>query len=281
MTAVAPAAVAAVAPVPGVDAQAGCAAAEAWYVYAVIAIESEAPPVPGVLPGCDVRLVPFGPLAVLASRVPRALFEAASATNRMNEPDWVAERAAAHHAVIGAAGPCLPMRLGVLFSDLDAVRAWLAPRAGLLTPALAQAARQTEWVLSLHEDPDRLAAWLDVHDPAVQAILQTCAERGEGTRFLLVRKLDKAREAGRRQCLDQVRSIVDRWARAAGLMALPETSRQGVPAWTVMLPNERARLLSGDADLPSGLPDGLSWHLSGPWPNYALATAITAQPTHG
>jgi hypothetical protein len=72
----------------------------------------------GNLPGLDEAL-DFGDVVALASLVPRALFDRADAGNRTAEPDWMAARLAAHHAVCAAAsdaGPALPLAFGALFS---------------------------------------------------------------------------------------------------------------------------------------------------------------------
>jgi Gas vesicle synthesis protein GvpL/GvpF len=224
----------------------------AWYVYAVTAPGQPAPPVPGVLPGREVESLPFRPLAILASRVPRALFDAGRRFSRVGDADWVAERTAAHHAVIHAAIPCLPMRFGTLFRDLGALQAWLAPRVSILKPALAQAARHTEWMLTLREDPDRVSSWL-------------------GTE----------RQAERRADLARAGAAVAGWAQASRLALLADIGRGGLPAWTVLVPHDRAMMMARGGNLPADLPDGLSLQLSGPWPAYGLAAAALAmEPAH-
>ena len=151
----------------------GLGPAIAWYVYAVLPentgvalLELE-----GVLPEVRVEALPCKFVTILASRVPRSLFDQADPANRTGDPDWMAERITAHHAVNAAAsasGPCLPMAFGALFSNLDVLLGWLTPRIEALQAALTQAAKQTEWALALQEDAPALAAWLDENEPAVR-----------------------------------------------------------------------------------------------------------------
>ena len=224
----------------------------AWYVYAVTPPDRPAPLVPGVLPGGEVEALPFRPLAILASRVRRALFDAAMPFNRAGDADWVAERTAAHHAVIHAATPCLPRRFGTLFPDLGALQAWLAPRVRILQPTLAQAARHTEWMLALREDPG-----------------------------LVSPRLGTTIQAKRRAGLARAEAAVADWAQASRLALLADIGRGGLPAWTVLVPHDRAAMMAEGGDLPGGLPDGLSLQLSGPWPAYGLAAvALAMEPAH-
>jgi hypothetical protein len=219
----------------------------AWYVYAVIQPDQAAPSVSGVLPGLEIEVLPFRPVAILASRVRREIFDAASPFSRTGDADWLAERTAAHHAVIHATGPCLPMRFGALFSSLGALQAWLAPRVNVLRPALAQAAQLTEWMLTLREDPERVSPWLET---GVQA--------------------------ERRADLARTEAAVAGWAQASRLALLADIGLGGLPAWTVLVPRDRTRQMANGGNLPANLPDGLSLHLSGPWPAYGLAAAAMA-----
>jgi hypothetical protein len=224
----------------------------AWYVYAVIPPGRPAPPVSGVLPDRDVEALPFRPLAILASRVRGDLFDPASPVSRINDPVWLAERTAAHHAVIHAAVPCLPLRFGTLFPGLGALQTWLAPRIRILEPALAQAARHTEWMLTLREDPDRVSPWLDT-----------------GT------------QAERRSALTRIDAVITAWAQSSRFALLADIGRGGLPAWTVLVPRNRTSVMDAGGNLPTNLPDGLSLHLSGPWPAYGLAAAAMAlEPNH-
>jgi hypothetical protein len=257
--------------------------AQAWYTYSVLPASAGAPAGDGVLPGAPVEALRFGPLTVLGSLIPRALFDSGNSANRTADPAWMAARVEAHHAVNVAAsqaGACLPLAFGALFSSLDLLGQWLQPRSATLLKALEQAAGQTEWALSLQEDATAHAAWLDREDPALKRLAEAAATAGEGTAFLLARRQDKARTKARSEHIDAVAATVETRLEAAGLGLLHEAPRDGLPGWTLLIPkptpaNQPAEQILGlTAELE---PSGLSLRLSGPWPAYAFARAALAQ----
>lgn len=260
--------------------------AQAWYVYSVLPGSEGAPAGDGVLPGAAVEAIRFGELTVLASLVPRALFDSGNNANRTADPAWMAARVEAHHAVnvaASVAGSCLPLAFGALFSGLGLVGEWLRPRTAALLTALAQAAEQSEWALSMQRDAEAHDAWLDREDPQLQRLSQAFAAAGEGTAFLLVRRQDKARIAARSGHIGMAAANVEAGLEAAGIGLLDEAPRDGLPGWTLLVPRATA---AGQPDRPTeqvraltaGLaPSGLSLRLSGPWPAYAFARAALAQ----
>jgi hypothetical protein len=256
---------------------------QAWYVYCVVPAAYRAPLPDAILPATSIEALTFGPLTVLASLVSRSLFDQANAAHRTADPDWMAARVQAHHAVNVAAtraGPCLPLTFGALFSSLDLLRDWLAPRQGTLCDALAQAGELTEWTLALHEEPAAHAAWLDSHDPALCKLVDEAARAGEGTAFLLERRLDKARRMTRSQNLADLAAHVSSKLAEAGCTVLPEPPRQGLPHWTVLARDAGLPVLAAslDARLPPGC---LSLRLTGPWPAYGFArAALSGEALH-
>jgi hypothetical protein len=236
-----------------------------------------------------VEAVPVGAFTVLTSLVSRAEFDAADPANRTADPDWMAHWTQAHHAVNLAAtgaGPCLPLAFGVLFSSLDLLRDWLAPRAAALQAALATAVRQTEWALSVQEDAALHAAWLEQHDPALRRLADTVRDAGTGTAFLLSRQLERARAVSRAAAMQAVAERIEAWLKAADLLTVAEPPRAGLPRWTVLEPRAQpqagalpARLEALAAELA---PTGILLRLTGPWPAYHAARAATEQETtHG
>jgi hypothetical protein len=268
-------------------------AGQAWYVYGVLppraAAEPVAPP-PGaeaVLPGAAVQAINLGPVAVLASLVPRALFDRAHVANRTADPAWMAARIAAHHAVNAIAAvrwPCLPLAFGTLFSSLDLARDRFTPRAAALLAALARVAGRAEWALSLQEDAPAHAAWLDQHDPALRVLVGAIAEASEGTAFLMARRLDKVRAAARRSHLEAIAALVAARLAAGGGEVLADPSRAPLPGWTILSPHDPADPTAPPllAALAGPIAPGLTLRLTGPWPAYAFArTALaddSAQP---
>lgn len=250
--------------------------AQAWYAYAILPDNPAVPFADGVLAGAPVEPMRIGTLTVLVSLVPRALFDSANPASRAADPDWAAARIAAHHAVNVAAadaGPSLPLAFGALFSSLDLLRQWLAPRTLALHAALARVAGRAEWSVSMQEDVAVHAAWLDAHTPAIRSLLQAAAIAGEGTAFLIGRRLAKARAAARAAHLQSAAGSVAQQLAQAGLAVMSEPPRSGMPRWTVLAPDSAA-LPDVVGTLTAELAvAGLSLHLTGPWPPYAFARA--------
>ena len=261
--------------------------AQAWYVYSVLPAGDIILPEAGVLPETRVEALSFGPVTVLASLVPRALFDRENAANQTADPAWMAARIEAHHAVNAAAteaGPCLPLAFGALFSSLQLLADWVAPRTASLQAALAQLAGKAEWALTLREDAAVHAAWLDRHDAVLRRLTEAAAAAGDGTAFLMVRRLEKARAAARQSHLAAtVTTVAERLAKA-GFRILDEPWQPELPSWTILLPtqpgfepdslSQRVQALAADL-----APGGLSLRLSGPWPAYAFARAALAEET--
>jgi hypothetical protein len=263
---------------------AATASADAWYVYGLreraSAAPMAAPMAEAILPDSEVQVLPAGGLAVLASRVPRPLFDRLDPANRTADPDWMGARVRACHAVNAAAAatePFLPLAFGTLFSSLALLEDWLAPREAALRAALARVAGHDEWRLALEADAALHAGWLERHDPALRALAESVAAAGQGTAFLLARRLDRAREAARAGHLAEAAAAVATALDRAGLTVLAEAL-----AWNILAPRAAA------ADAPPAwsaslaplaaelAPTGLVLRLTGPWPAYAFARAALA-----
>ena len=248
----------------------------AWYAYAVLPDGAPPPPVQAILPEASFELVAAAGMAALASPVPRGLFDRDAAANRTGDPDWIGDRARAHHAVAAAAaagGACLPLAFGALFASRDSLGAWLHARAAPLGEALARLAGRSEWMLRLHEDAEAHAAWLDRHDPALQALAARIAITSPGTAFLLERRLAQARATARAARTDVAQHDV-----AAVLADHPGLVEQKPACWTVLADAAgRQALEAALAPLAAGWEgSGLTLALSGPWPPYAYARGVLA-----
>jgi hypothetical protein len=247
--------------------------ADAVYVYAVVPRRARAPAAAAILPGAAIEVLPAGRVAALISRVPRGGFAAS------DDADWMAARALAHHAVIVAAcsaAPCLPFAFGALFSEARLIVDWLREREAPLAAALDRTADAAEWIVTLAEDAGVHAAWLEANDTELAGMAATAAAAGEGTGFLLRRRLDRLRAAAcaaRRTLLGtRISAVLSRHAAiVAGQAASPGR-------WTVLvdaelLPAMRTELAALAAEVDGS---GLSISLGGPWPPYGFAREVTA-----
>jgi hypothetical protein len=256
----------------------------AWYIYAICATSTQLDGVEGILPNVTIDSVAIGRLFVLASLVPRNLFDREDPEHRTSDADWMAERVAAHHGVNDAAAglvASLPLAIGTVFSTLERLEAWLLPRRNLLGQALAQVAGRREWLVTLTESVTAHAAWLDQHDEDLKQLNRTVALSGEGTAFLIGRRIDKARAAARASNMRKVAARVEHRLIEVVDHCLPERRRDGTPAWSVLADTARkpdAVNNASLADLAESLePMGLSLRITGPWPAYAFAKAALSE----
>ncbi len=262
---------------------------EAWYVYCVLPNDAGVPDAPAIIPHARLELLRMTGLALLASRVQRGLFDQADAGNRTADPDLMAQRLQAHHGVnaqASAAGPCLPLHFGVLFSNCAILTDWLARHERGMRAALGHVAGRAEWSVSLHEDVAAHAAWLEQSTPRLLSLGRAVAAAGPGMAFLKSKALQAARAAARD---DHIRAAADRVSARltdTGFDVMRERPRQAQYGWSVLAP----KAAYGGAHWPACLepvadalaPAGLQLHLSGPWPAYALARSVlSAGPAHG
>ncbi|WP_419897213.1 GvpL/GvpF family gas vesicle protein [Roseomonas sp. USHLN139] len=249
---------------------------DAWYAYAVLPAAAPTPRLPGILPEAGLVSLPAGAVAVLASPVPRAAFAEEAARDHARDPAWLAARAAAHHAVIMAAAPCLPFAFGALFSGTAPLLDWAAQRSGDLAEALERLDGRAEWSLLLEAEPEAQDAHLCATEPALAALRQRAEGAGPGTAFLLRRRLEQllpgARHAHLAGRLEALAALLEE----AGLEQLPEAmpGRLSFLAEDAALAGLRPALEAFNAGLAG---TGLGLRLSGPWPAYGFARALLAQ----
>jgi hypothetical protein len=98
-----------------------------------------------------------------------------------SDGDWLAERAAAHHAVVaGLHDAVLPLAFGAIFSGEAPLRAWLRDGAPRFAAALGAVRGQSEWSVLLSEDAVAHAAWLRAHDVGLAALAARVGAAGPG-----------------------------------------------------------------------------------------------------
>lgn len=243
---------------------------DALYAYAVVAGDA-APPdaAAAIFPGVGVQLVRAGGCAAVVSAVPRHLF-ANGPEGRLDDPDWIAERAQAHHAVVAACamvGPALPLAFGALFSDAAPLEAWLVRHDETLRHALRQVAGCAEWSLRVEEDAPAHEGWLDAHDSGLRDLSVRLATAAPGTAYLLGQRRVQLRAAARAARLRDLSARLGRRLDAHA-RAMPADMTWLVAADRA--PAMRAEIARVAKELDGS---GLSVSLAGPWPAYASARA--------
>jgi hypothetical protein len=261
--------------------------ADALYVYAVLPEPGAGVPVASsILAGSRVGSLAEAGLSALVSVVPRALFEHDSPESRACDPGWVAVCAEAHHRVVALAsaqGACLPFGFGTVFSTEASLRAWLSEKSCALRKTLEIVADRQEWALTLLEDAQAHAAWLQSRVPQLRNLQDLVGEASPGTGFLLERRLERERDSARAQHAQEAASRLSERLYCEGFAARRESSPQSAAcgcSWSVLAPR-KARFAERLAGIGAGLFDGtgLSLRITGPWPPYAFARA--AWQEHG
>lgn len=239
----------------------------ALYAYAVLPATATLPPARGLAGAGPLLLVREGAVAALVSPVPAAWFAEGGPSG---DADWVSGQALRHHALCGAlAGQALPLAFGAVFSTEVPLRVWLAERGAALVAALDQAAGCAEWTLLLREDAPRLEAWLATHDAELARMSAAAEAAGPGTRFLLERRLERARAEARARHLEAAARRLQAALSAHARAMLPARTSAGLVGVTALLPGGPPGALDAMAEELDGT--GLAVALSGPWPPYAFA----------
>lgn len=114
--------------------------ASAWYVYAIVGVDTPLPRVERGQPDAVLTRVPYGKLAAVAGLV---------ADDR---PRLTTEAALHHEAIVEAVrlqGPALPVRFGTVFRDAGAVARALAERHDVLAADLERIGDKVELSLTV------------------------------------------------------------------------------------------------------------------------------------
>jgi hypothetical protein len=259
--------------------EAGAATELGWYVYGVVDAGAAAPEEQGVQG--DVAVVQEGPLAALVSRVPLTVYGEEAVRARLEDPDWLEEKARAHEAVLeGAlrAGPVLPFRFLTLYRNEDELRAFLSGRAVELRDVLERVRGKIELGVKAFADRARLASGLAQESDAVRELDEAIESTTPGKAYLLRRQREEiAREHAARVLRDCARSAHARLSAAAeAAVSNPPQPRELSGRDEQMLLNGAYLVPAGDAGLGAAvaaLEDeyrhvGVTFELTGPWPPY-------------
>ncbi|WP_411070322.1 GvpL/GvpF family gas vesicle protein [Streptomyces sp. cmx-4-25] len=136
------------------------------YVYAVVRsadVDGQpADPPPDVTLGGGLATVEHRGLTAVVEQVPAVDFDEAPLRERLEDLDWLATVARAHHGVVAAAGrrtTTVPLRLATVCRGEPGVRRLLAEGERGLSEALGRLAGAHEWGVKLYADetPGRTA----------------------------------------------------------------------------------------------------------------------------
>lgn len=261
------------------------------YLYGVVdAAAATSPPVEHGVEGAGVRYVPSGALAGVVSEVPASRFGEAALRANLENLDWLAETARAHHRVVDAinrVAAVLPVRMATVLLGPDQVVELLDEQRRPFTAALDRVRGRQEWGVK---------AYLGRAEPSVTTDAAAVPPAARpGTAYLL-------RKRGERERAERAAAT---GARRAGelheaLAALAVDSRV-YPAQDPRLSGRSEPMLlnaaylvadadvaalravladyeAADSDSADLDPAGLRVELTGPWAPYSFAGPVAAEP---
>lgn len=262
------------------------------YVFCVTPEAVAVPVAAGITADTRLERLVQGPLAAVVCRVPLAEWTGPDAEARLRDLNWLGPRAVRHEAVIELVmpgGPVLPLRFGSLFSSEASVKAWLAAEAAPIAAFFAESAEFEEWSLKGWLAAARAEAALLVADPRFKAL-----PASPGARYLLEQKLrqDIARSVRswargvEQRVLSELAGLVGRTRALRSLSGEVSGRAEEVMFHQALLvPRFRRQELADKVTaLGAELTDrGLTLELTGPWPLYSFAPALSpaASPAAG
>lgn len=222
--------------------------------------------------GAPVSSVTVGALGVIVSELPADRYGAESWRVHGEDPRWLSEVAAEHHAVLQAVveqGDVLPLRLPGIHDSLAGLRRALEDRSGTYEPALARLRGQVEWgvkVLLVDEARD-----------------DRPRSRPTSGRDYLARRASEADQRERARA-DRQSMVVEAheslaWSAAQATVSPPQDPALSGRKEPMLLnagylvPREgRDSFLTRAYDLGERLAQrGMTLEVTGPWPPYSFA----------
>ena len=224
-------------------------------------------------------------LAAVVIPVPRTMFTGADAELRLADVQWLAPRAAAHEAVVLAAGAratVLPLRFGAVFSSAHALDATLTAARGIITEFLAA-----------HRNAAELTLRVEVDLAAVRTPPAAPPPRPSGAAYLSARKAQITTPAQPDPATLAAASLASSalqhtLASLAASPAPPTLLRLGEPRTAkadgkhitrlpvlLAMPDGPDRLLAAAHSASASLASkGITVSVTGPWPLYSFTPAI-------
>jgi hypothetical protein len=256
------------------------------YVYGVASGTLDLSEAPRGVEGAAVVAVEDRDLSALCSFVSGSDYTGEPIEERVGDVDWVGPRAMAHDAVLTWASDhaeVVPFTMFTLFSGTDSVEAMLRHRSDSLAKTLQRVRGAREYTLRVYQSAAPADDTVRVEsDPRIAELEKLAAEATPGQRYLLERKLDRARRE------ERSRSGASVAADVASMLAensvdvvrspLPGTPDPDAGGRAVVDAAFLVKLEKVD-DLRAALgalveryePLGFRFEFTGPWPAYHFA----------
>ncbi len=239
--------------------------------------------------GMDQRFPPYAlacdGLVAVVSEVLLAEFCGPEAESRLENLEWMSERAVRHERMVEAAlarGPALPVRFGTLFSSAEVLRRFLEINRDEIRGFLEATRGHEEWAIKGFLDRDAAARWLAAN---AAARADENPPVSPGLRYLRERRAQAAAQGELHRwvadscalAVESLRECAQDWrSRKVIDSAAEDGSPQAVLNAAVLLQCERSRefLVRIDTINAERRAQGLSFVATGPWPLYSFCPQL-------
>ncbi|MBO0786180.1 MAG: GvpL/GvpF family gas vesicle protein [Actinobacteria bacterium] len=234
--------------------------------------------------GGPVRPLAHRRLAAAVSPVSLAEFGEQPLARNLEDLDWLAATARAHHDVIGAIArhrPVVPLRLATVYHDDESVAGMLAARSDEFEDALARVTGRAEWGVKAYQ-----ARPPEGPEPASPQP-RTATSPGAGTAYLRRRREELSESERARRAVTAAAEEVHAalaGAAVAGQQRPPQVRQLAERAepmllnGTYLVGEERSGEFAGLVDELAAAHPELRLELTGPWPPYSFAAVAERSP---
>ncbi|HEU4585484.1 MAG TPA: GvpL/GvpF family gas vesicle protein [Gemmatimonadaceae bacterium] len=256
------------------------------YAYGVVSGTLDLSTAPRGVEGAAVVAVADGDLTALCSFVSGSDYTGEPIEARVGDVEWVGPRATAHDAVLTWASDraeVIPFTMFTLFSGTDSVKDMLRERAAPLAKTLERLRGAREYTLRVYQSAAPADDAVQVEsDPRIAELERLAAEATPGQRYLLERKLERARREERSRIGAVVAADVASTLAASSVdvvrSQLPSTPEPDAGGRAVLDTSFLVKLEKVD-ELRAALgalvaryePRGFRFEFTGPWPAYHFA----------
>ncbi|WP_418960858.1 GvpL/GvpF family gas vesicle protein [Streptomyces tritici] len=258
------------------------------YVYAVVRA-APAPPLPADHPGTalgeGLTVVEHEGLTAVAEPVDAGDFGEEPLRTRLEDLDWLARVARAHHGVVGAVArrtTTVPLRLATVCRGEEGVRRLLRNGRDPITAALDRVHGAAEWGVKVYVETEP-AAGKGATAPDAGGTPEASGTDGASGRAFLRRRMQerRARQDREGEASRTARHLHDRLASRASAAVLhpPQQARlsrapgRNVLNAAYLVPDRERETFLEAVPAADDLPQGLRVDVTGPWAPYSFAQA--------
>jgi len=226
--------------------------------------------------GSPPRMITAARLTAIVGDVGDREYGAAALRRNLEDLDWLARTARAHHAVLEAVadrGPVVPMRLATLFASDAGVTGTLQERADDFHGALSLVSARSEWGVKAHAVKPAESA------PAPPVAGREGPATGPGAAYLHRRRAQlTASKDARQEALASARTVYAELGRFAVSSRLYPPQEPGLAGQSAPMVLNAAYLVADEraGEFAAAIADLTARHrfvqltLTGPWPAYSF-----------